>query len=65
MSTVKSGKKLVDSFFDDLKQDVNLDKNIVEIITDLYITGKLTSTAIGNALERMRTQDLDDENKKN
>lgn len=62
-SDLKSGPVLLDEFFLELKGKKNLDKGVVDIITELYSNGKLTKTNLLNRLEEMRQEIKYDKNK--
>ena len=54
MSEVKSGTEIVNSFFDELLENQELDKDVVKVLIDLHKQSKLTSTNIANQLEQVR-----------
>lgn len=57
---IKSGKEILDNFFEEIATLPNVDKNVVNIITDLYKEGKLTEKYISNALLALREQSNND-----
>jgi hypothetical protein len=55
MSTeIKSGKEILDEFFEEVKGDEKLEKNTAGAIIDLYNYGKLTDRNLTNALSDLR-----------
>lgn len=40
---IKSGKEILDEFFEDIKTDEKLDQEVAAAIVDLYESGKLTT----------------------
>ncbi len=64
MSTeIKSGKKILDEFFKDIKSDENLDQDTVAAIVDLYESGKLTDRNLTSTLSELREGKDNGENK--
>ena len=62
MSTeIKSGKEILDEFFEDIKTDEKLDQDVATAIIDLYESGKLTDRNLTNTLSKLR--EGNDENK--
>jgi DNA polymerase/3'-5' exonuclease PolX len=53
---VKSGKEVLDEFFNELSELPNVDKGISNILTDLYKTGKLSDVNIKNSLLKLREE---------
>ena len=51
---IKSGKEILDEFFEDIKADEELDQGTTEAIINLYKTGKLTDRNLTNALTELR-----------
>ncbi|MBU0711518.1 hypothetical protein KKA87_06300 [bacterium] len=51
---IKSGKEILDDFFDEITKLPDVDKNVVNIITDLYKERKLSEKNISNALLELR-----------
>jgi hypothetical protein len=62
IESLKSGKEIVDIFFEELAGSDKLNKEVVEILKKLHQIGKLTSTNIGNALDTIREETLNDIN---
>lgn len=64
MSTeIKSGKKILDDFFKDIKSDEKLDQDTVVAIVNLYETGKLTDRNLTSTLSELREDKDNGENK--
>ena len=51
---IKSGNEILDEFFEEIKNDENLDPDTMTAITDLYGAGKLTGKNLTNALSELR-----------
>lgn len=60
---IKSGKEILDDFFDGIKSDTDLDKATVEAVIDLYVSDKLTDKKLTNALRELRESKDNGENK--
>jgi len=60
---IKSGKEILDEFFEDIKTDEKLDKDVAEAIVDLYESGKLTDRNLTNTLSELREDKGNGENK--
>ncbi len=58
---VKSGKEILDDFFKEISSIENVDKTIAESLAELYSNGKLTDKNVVNELQKIRT-DNDNEN---
>lgn len=54
---VKSGKEILDDFFDNLEEVENVDKNIAKMLVELYQNDKLTDINVKNELQKLRKQD--------
>lgn len=55
---VKSGKEILDDFFDNLEEVENVDKDIAKMLAVLYQNDKLTDTNVKNELQKLREQDV-------
>lgn len=53
---VKSGKEILDDFFENITQIENVDKALAESLTNLHKEGKLTDTNIKNKLSELRSK---------
>lgn len=51
---VKSGKEMLNSFFESLERITSVDKNIAQLLKKLYQDGKFTEINITSALEGIR-----------
>jgi predicted RNA-binding protein with RPS1 domain len=51
---IKSGKQILDEYFQEIKSMLNVDENVVNCIIDLYETGKLSDKNLSNALLELR-----------
>jgi len=54
---VKSGKEVLDEFFNELSKLPNVDAEISNILIDLYNTEKLSDVHIKNGLLKLREGD--------
>jgi hypothetical protein len=52
---VKSGKEILDDFFKEISSIENVDKTIAQSLAELYSTGKLTDKNVVNMLQKIRT----------
>lgn len=59
---IKSGKQILDDFFDSIHQLGSVDKNIAEILVRLYQQGKLTDINLKNELQTLRDNDVRSKN---
>lgn len=53
---VKSGKEILDDFFNDISAIENVDNTIAESLLELYRQGKLTDKNVVNELQKIRTE---------
>ncbi len=53
---VKSGKEILDDFFKEISSIENVDKSIADSLAELYINGKLTDKNVINELQKIRTE---------
>lgn len=53
---VKSGKEILDDFFKEILSIENIDKTIANSLTELYTNGKLTEKNVDNELQKIRTE---------
>lgn len=56
-SNVKSGKEILDDFFENIENIENVDKDIAKMLADLYIQGKLTDVNVKNELPKLPLKD--------
>ena len=62
-SHVKSGNEILDEFFSELSELPDVDKEIADTLLDLYRKGTLTHRRLANALQELREEETDDEDK--
>lgn len=60
---IKSGKQILDEFFEEIKGEENVDEATISGIVDLYQTGKLSDNNLTNALSGLREGKKDGKNK--
>jgi hypothetical protein len=53
---VKSGKEILDDFFNEISSIENVDNTIAESLSELYMNGKLTDRNVVNELQKIRTE---------
>lgn len=51
---VKSGKEILDEFFEEIKDLENVDNSIAESLSQLYKQGRLTDANLKNTLQNIR-----------
>jgi len=56
---VKSGKEILDDFFNNISKIKNVDKVLAESISNLYNKGKLSDVNVKNELSNLREKDAD------
>ena len=59
-NNVKSGKEILDDFFEEISSIENVDKKIAELLQELYANGKLTDKNVANELQKIRNEDGND-----
>lgn len=59
---IKSGKEILDDFFDNVEEIPGVDKEITSVLIELYREDKLTSNNLSNALFKQREDAADDKN---
>lgn len=55
---LESGRQMLDSFFERLKDIPGLDEKVAEIVLGLYKDNKLTDSRLSNALLELREKEL-------
>lgn len=55
---IKSGQEVIDEFFSEILNVEELDREIVEVLINLYQEGKLTSVNLSNELEGIREEKI-------
>ena len=53
---VKSGKEILEDFFDNIQNIENVDKNLAQSLADLYKENNLTEKKVINKLQELREQ---------
>ena len=56
---VKSGKEILDVFFNGIEKIENVDADIAQMLERLYQEDKLTDTNVKNELQKLRDGDKD------
>ncbi len=51
---IKSGKQILNEFFEEIKKIPDVDETVVNTIVELYKTGKLSDKNLSNALLELR-----------
>lgn len=54
---VKSGKEILDGFFNEIEKIENVDPEIAKMLSQLYKDDTLTDKSVKNELEKLRNQD--------
>lgn len=54
---VKSGKEILDDFFNEIEEIENVDTDIAKMLSELYQNDKLTDTNVKNELQKLRDGD--------
>lgn len=54
---VKSGKEILEDFFNNISNITDVDKELAESLASLYQEGKLTDSNIKNELQKLRDKD--------
>lgn len=54
---VKSGKEILEDFFNNISNITDVDKGLAESLASLYQEGKLTDSNIKNELQKLRDKD--------
>jgi hypothetical protein len=57
---IKSGKEILDNFFNEIDQIPEIDKNIANALKTLYRDYKFTSTNLFNTLSDLRNEGVND-----
>ncbi|APF20298.1 hypothetical protein Calab_0707 [Caldithrix abyssi DSM 13497] len=53
-SDIKSGKQILDEFFQEIQNISDIDEDVIKIIIELYNSGKLSDKNLSNALLELR-----------
>lgn len=60
---IKSGKEILDDFFSEIGENEELDNKAVQAIVELHKQNGLSDKSLTNALERLREEKEDGEDK--
>ncbi len=63
MSKVKTGKQILDEFFENINEIPGVDKKLSDKLKELYNSGKLTDTNIKNMLDKLIDEEVKNEGK--
>lgn len=56
---VKSGKEILNDFFNSIEEIENVDTDIAKMLSELYQNDKLTDTNVKNELQKLRDGNKD------
>jgi hypothetical protein len=56
---VKSGKEILDDFFNSIEEIENVDTDIAKMLSELYQNDKLTDINVKNELQKLRDGNKD------
>lgn len=59
---VKSGKEILDDFFNNLLNVPNVDKKLATELKKMYEEGKFSSANLSNKLDSLREEEINDKN---
>lgn len=59
---VKSGKEILDDFFNGILNIPNVDEKLASEIKKMYEEGQLTSTNLSNKLTSLKEEEINDKN---
>jgi len=59
-SDIKSGKQILDEFFQEIQNISDIDENVIKTIVELYNSGKLSDKNLSNALLELREKSNND-----
>ena len=62
MENVKSGKQIVDDFFNEIENLPNIDKDIAQLFATLYFQNKFSDVNIKNELQKLREKKDENQN---
>jgi hypothetical protein len=62
MANVKSGKQILDEFFNEVESLPNIDKDIAQSLALLYSQNKFTDVNIKNELQKLREKKDENQN---
>lgn len=59
---IKSGKQILDEFFNSLKEIPDVSEDVARVLLELYKGNKLTAKNLANALSKIREESANDKN---
>lgn len=59
---IKSGKEVLDEFFNTLKEVPGVSEDVADVLLTLYQSNKLTASNLTNALTKIREESAHDKN---
>jgi recombinational DNA repair protein RecR len=59
---IKSGKQILDDFFNTLKEIPAVSEDVANVLLELYQNNKLTAKNLANALSKIREESANDKN---
>jgi hypothetical protein len=59
---IKSGKQILDEFFNTLKEVTGISEDVANVLLELYQSNKLTAKNLANALSKIREEAANDKN---
>lgn len=59
---IKSGKEILDEFFQEIQNMPDVDENVIRVIVELYQSDKLSERNLANALLELREKSDHDQN---
>ena len=62
MENVKSGKQILDDFFNEIENSPDIDKKIAQLFAGLYSQNKFTDVNIRNELQKLREKKDENQN---
>jgi len=60
--SVKSGKEILDDFFNNLLNVPNVDKKLAAELKKMYEEGEFSSANLSNKLDSLREEEINDKN---
>lgn len=57
ITNIKSGKEMLDDFFNEFEQILKINQNLAVVLKNLYKDNKFTNTSITNALSDLRKEE--------
>lgn len=59
---IKSGKQILDEFFNTLKEVPGVSEDVANVLLELYQSNKLTARNLANFLSKIREESANDKN---